>query len=171
MKRDRKYFTPEHLYESKKLWEYREKILNDSKLKKIYFLKSFRIMKITHSLIPLSEKINPFITPHGLFGIYISHGAKIGKNCVIFNNVTIGSNTLADSKNMGAPTLGNNIYIGAGAKIIGNVKIGNNVRIGANCIVSTNIPNNATVVMEHPRIIKKKSNSNIYYDWDGKKYE
>lgn len=32
----------------------------------------------------------PPILPHGLYGIIISHNAKIGKNCVIFHQVTIG---------------------------------------------------------------------------------
>ena len=45
------------------------------------------------------------------------------------------------------------MYIGCGAKIIGNVKIGSNVRIGANCVVTRDVPDNATVVLEKPRII------------------
>ena len=52
-------------------------------------------------------------------------------------------------------SLGDRVYIGAGAKIIGNVTIGNNVRIGANCVVTTDIPDNATVVLERPRVIRK----------------
>lgn len=43
------------------------------------------------------------ILPHGLNGIFISGGAKIGKNVVIFQHVTIGSNTLPDSKGGGVP--------------------------------------------------------------------
>lgn len=169
MVRDRKFFTPEYLYESKKLWVYKEKILNSNSkiLNKIRFIMSFRIMKKCHCLIPLNKNINQFTTPHGLFGIYISFGASIGRNCVIFNNVTIGSNTLKDSKGFGAPTIGNNVYIGAGAKIIGNVKIGDNVRIGANCVVTDDIPSNSTVVLPKPRIIKKEKNrDNKYRNWN-----
>ena len=91
--------------------------------------------------------------PHGFSGIFVSEGAKIGKNCVIFHQVTIGSNTLPGSSGQGFPTLGNKVYIGCGAKIIGNVKIGNNVRIGANCVVTRDVPDNATVVLEKPRVI------------------
>lgn len=85
--------------------------------------------------------------PHGLNGIIISHNAKIGKNCTIFHQVTIGEG------NGGAPTIGDNCLIGAGAKIIGGITVGNNVKIGANCIVSKDIPDNATVVLEQPRIL------------------
>ncbi len=169
MNRNRKYFTPEYLYESKKIWEYREKILKNKKslINKIRYIKAFRIMKVSHCLIPINNQVNKFITPHGLFGIYISFGAKVGKDCVIFNNVTIGSNTLDDSKGYGAPTIGDNVYIGVGAKIIGNVKIGNNVRIGANCVVVEDVEDNSTIVLQHPRIIKKKrKRNNNYYSWN-----
>ena len=86
---------------------------------------------------------------HGIKGIVIAGGAKIGKNCFISHQVTIGR-----SKNL-APVIGDNVYIGPGAKIFGGIKIGNNVRIGANCVVFQDIPDNATVVLEKPRIILK----------------
>lgn len=168
MKRDRKYFTPEYLYESNRLWFYRTKIIDGERkiINKIRMLIVFRIMKKCHCMVPINKNINKFVTPHGLFGIYISHGARIGTGCVIFNNVTIGSNTLADSKGFGAPVIGNDVYIGAGARIIGNVNIGNNVRIGANCVVCRDVPDNCTVVMNHPRVIsKEKKNNNKYIDW------
>lgn len=47
--------------------------------------------------------------PHGLHGIFISRYAHIGKECWIYQNVTIGE---VNSK---APTIGNNVLIGAGA--------------------------------------------------------
>jgi serine O-acetyltransferase len=91
--------------------------------------------------------------PHGLNGIHISKQAVIGKNCVILQQVTIGSNTLRDGKKIGSPTLGDNVYIGAGAKIIGKITIGSNVRIGANAVVVKDVPDNCTVVMNEPRVI------------------
>lgn len=108
------------------------------------------------SFFPLSAKVESMPTfPHGINGIFISAGAVIGKDCVIFHQVTIGSNTLSDSKGQGAPVIGNNVYIGAGAKIIGNVVVGNNVRIGANCVVTKDVPDNTTVVSAPVRYISK----------------
>lgn len=94
--------------------------------------------------------------PHGLHGIFISNNAKIGENCVIFQHVTIGSNTLKGSSKIGSPTVGNNCYIGAGAKIIGKVTIGNNCRIGANCIVVKDVHDNCTCVLRGMEIIDNK---------------
>ena len=80
--------------------------------------------------------------PHGMKSIFVSGAATLGRDCVIFQQVTIGSNTLADSKNLGAPTIGDRCYVGAGAKIIGNVRIGDDVRIGANAVVSRDTVDN-----------------------------
>ncbi len=85
--------------------------------------------------------------PHGIHGIFISAGCRIGRQCVIFQHVTIGSNTLPKSRGRGFPSIGHNCYIGAGAKIIGNVKIGDNVRIGANAVVHQDVPCNSVVTL------------------------
>ena len=93
--------------------------------------------------------VTPPILPHGLNGIIINDKAIIGRNCTIFQQVTIGE------WNNVAPIIGDNCLIGAGAKLLGGIKVGKNVKIGANCIVVTDIPDNAMVVMEKPRIIFK----------------
>jgi serine O-acetyltransferase len=106
--------------------------------------------------------------PHGLKGVFISGGSRIGVNCVIFQNVTIGSNPLPFSGPSGFPEIGDNCYIGAGATIIGGVKIGNNVRIGANCSVFSDIPPNSVVVSMPPRVIAREDLINKYYKWSSK---
>ena len=93
--------------------------------------------------------------PHGFSGIFISNSAIIGNGAVIFHQVTIGSNTLEDSRTKGAPIIGNNVYIGSGAKIIGNVTVGDNARIGANCIVVKDVPPNSVAVMRGFDIVVK----------------
>lgn len=113
------------------------------------------------------------IFPHGISGIFISREAKIGRNCIIFHQVTIGSNTLPDS-NIGSPVIGDNVYIGAGAKIIGNIIVGDNCRIGANAVVYTNMPANSVAVNAPTRIIERKvTMDNRFFtlreDKDGKK--
>lgn len=99
---------------------------------------------------------------HDLYGIFISGGASIGRNCTIFQHVTIGSNLLSNSKGFGAPKIGDNVLIGAGAKLIGNVSIGNNCRIGANCIVNFDMPDNCTAVMQTARLIQKENLNNKF---------
>lgn len=102
--------------------------------------------------LPYDEDIflSPPILVHGIFGIFISKRAKIGSNCTIYQNVNI-----VTSKNK-APRVGNNVFIGAGAVLIGDIVIGDNVKIGAGAIVAKDIPNNATVVCQHSRIILRE---------------
>ncbi|MCI9465423.1 MAG: serine acetyltransferase [Lachnospiraceae bacterium] len=88
--------------------------------------------------------------PHGLHGIFISRYAKIGENCLIYQNVTIGE------VNRKAPAIGDNCLIGAGAVIIGGVKIGSYVKVGAGAVVSTDIPDGCTVVSQPVRMIGEK---------------
>ncbi len=95
------------------------------------------------------------IFPHGPLGVFISNSAHIGKKCVIFQHVTIGSNTIKDSKNQGAPYLEDGVYIGCGAKIIGNVHVGRNARIGANCVVVKDVPSNSVTVIRGIETIEK----------------
>ncbi len=108
--------------------------------------------------------------PHGERGVFISGATKVGKNAIIFQQVTIGSVTLPDSKGLGAPTIGDNCYIGAGAKIVGKVTIGDNVRIGANAVVYQDVPDNSVVVSGAQKTITKKEPLiNRYYTYDDDK--
>jgi serine O-acetyltransferase len=100
------------------------------------------------------------IFPHSLYGIFISKDAVIGEKCVVFQQVTIGSNTIKGSPHFGSPKIGNNVYIGTGAKIIGKVNIGNNVRIGANAVVVNDIPDNCVVVNEKVRVLTNNESLN-----------
>lgn len=145
--------------DSEEFWKHRNKLLNSKNgfIKRYHRLCCSRILYKNNASIEEYTQIDgKIIFPHGLNGILISAGATIGKNCTIFHQVTIGSNTAEGSKHIGSPQIGDNVMIGAGAKIIGGIKIGNNVRIGANCVVVEDVLDNATVVMQKPRVILHK---------------
>lgn len=138
----------------KKYWKLHAKACKSKGYLSVFY--AFRAKRIQQKMggsFPVKPSISYFSTPHSFSGIYISTDSSVGEGCTIYQQVVIGSNKVKSSKGYGAPVIGNNVLIGAGAKIIGNVKIGNNVRIGANCCVTCDIPDNATVVMEKPRII------------------
>lgn len=54
--------------------------------------------------IPILSDINRFATTHGFYGIFISQRAKVGEGCVIYQQVTIGSNDLQNSRGGGGGT-------------------------------------------------------------------
>ena len=116
-----------------------------------------KYMRKNAASISIDAKIDAPITfPHGVSGIFITQSATIGKECVIFQQVTIGANTVKGSKTYGAPTIGNAVYIGAGATIIGGITIGDNARIGANASIVKDIPQNSVAVQPEIRIIHRK---------------
>jgi len=81
--------------------------------------------------------------------IVINASAKIGRNCTIFNGVTLGASFLGGL----GPKVGDNVCLCTGAKVIGDVKIGNNVIIGAGAVVVKDIPDNAIVVGVPAKVI------------------
>lgn len=81
-----------------------------------------------HNLKDLRLKGTVF--PHPI-GIVIAKDAQIGKNCVIYQNVTIGKKTGKTKEK--APMIGDNVTIYANSVIIGEIKIGDNAIIGTNC--------------------------------------
>lgn len=74
---------------------------------------------------------------------------KIGANCLIFHEVTLGMN--ANSAQF--PELGDNVDIYAGARVLGNIRVGHNAKIGANCVVANNVTDGCTVVVARNRVI------------------
>jgi len=65
-------------------------------------------------------------------GIVIAKSVKMGENCTVFQNVTIGVKGKGQKE---TPVIGNNVIIGAGAVILGNVKIKDNTTVKANSLV------------------------------------
>ena len=139
---------------------------NSMYLKKLYAFINRGFERETNSYLPFDTVIDgPLNFLHGTYGIFISGSAKIGKNCTLYQQVTIGSNMLVDSKGLGSPTIGDNCLIGAGAKIIGNIIIGNNCRIGANTVVTKDLSDNTVIVLGAPVVIQKEALVNTIYQY------
>lgn len=153
-------------YDREKYWTRREYVINPQKGRRIrkfiYLLYIKRCDAFNNA--SMGTDINhgaqfgsiPKL-PHGLKGIVISPDAKIGKNCTIFHQVTIG-NDYRDVHNV--PIIGDNVKIYPGAKIVGKITIGNNVEIGANAVVTKDIPDNSLVVAERCRIVCRGESNN-----------
>ena len=84
-------------------------------------------------------------------GVVINPNAVIGENCLLFQQVTIGT-----GPKPGVPTLGYHVDVGAGAKILGGVRIGDHARIGANAVVVDDVPDGCTAVGVPARILSAK---------------
>ncbi len=88
-------------------------------------------------------------------GIVIGEYARIGKNCIIHQGVTLGDR----GEEHGVPELriGAEVEIATGAKILGCLTIGDYARIGANAVVLENVPAAAVAVGIPARIVKYRT--------------
>lgn len=104
---------------------------------------------VTGADIPLTAQIGGgLLMPHPN-GIVVHPEARIGANCLIFQQVTIG---LVRSSPI-APRIGAGVDIGAGARILGPVTIGDGAQIGANAVVLADVPAGATAVGVPARVL------------------
>jgi serine O-acetyltransferase len=88
------------------------------------------------------------------FMIVINSKAKIGANCSISHEVTLGRASRGTQE--GYPTIGDGVYIGPGAKLVGNVTVGDGAAIGANAVVTKNVPSRGVAVGVPARVISYK---------------
>lgn len=91
--------------------------------------------------------------------------AKIGNNCTVYQNVTIGANYKENQKGMKYPVIGNNVKISPGAVILGPIKIGSNVVIGANAVVTKDFPDNTVIGGIPARILFKYKTKRFDKRW------
>jgi len=116
--------------------------------KKISLIRHHFWSIVTGADIPVTVEIGGgLLIPHPN-GIVIHARAKIGPNCLIFQQVTIGTN---NSK--GPPVLGGHVDIGAGAKVVGDFTVGDHAMIGANAVVLSDVPAGKTAVGIPARIL------------------
>lgn len=90
------------------------------------------------------------IFPHPM-GIVIHRSAVIGKNCVIYQGVTIGTRG-RDSR---PPTLGDDVIVWPSATIAGPVVVGDGAVIGPNTLVIDDVPPGAVVVSTRAQSLRR----------------
>jgi len=98
---------------------------------------------VTSADIPLNAKnLGGGLVLMHASGIVIHEESSLGPNCMVFQQVTIGTR----GGHPGAPRIGGHVDIGAGAKILGPVVIGDHAQIGANAVVINDVPAFAVAV-------------------------
>jgi serine O-acetyltransferase len=86
--------------------------------------------------IPLGVLGEALRLPHA-GTIAINGAGRVGRNCQIYQGVTIGSN------HRGAPTIGDDVFIGPNVTIIGPVIVGDRITIAAGSNIRSDIPSDS----------------------------
>ena len=100
-------------------------------------------------------------------GFYIIHPnniilgpIKIGENCSIHHNVTMGMAVANRDKSV--PVIGNNVWIGNGVIITGGITIGNGATISSGCVLAKDVPDNGLVIGNPGRVINQEYDNSSF---------
>ena len=88
---------------------------------------------------------------HGT-GLVLSHAARVGPRCILFQHVTLGVNIDPTTRETGAPMLEANVHVGPGAVLLGPIVIGAGTKITANAVLTHSVPPNSRVITPEPII-------------------
>ena len=85
-------------------------------------------------------KLDPGVAiVHGC-GLVISHAAKVGSGCILFQNVTLGESFDRQTQSQGAPSLGRDVHVMPGATLIGPISVGDGTKIMAGAVLRHSVP-------------------------------
>jgi len=101
------------------------------------------------------------ILAHGGSGVVIHPKARIGRNVIIHQQVTIGGTGMPG----GVPVIEDDVYLGAGCKILGHLTVGHNSVVGANAVVTRSIPARCVVAGVPARIIRENVDAHDVETW------
>lgn len=112
---------------------------------------------LSHCWISTAAEIGPgFFVAH-VCGIVIGAGSRIGQQCDIRQNTTLGGNfNKTDDEGRSQPTLGDEVSLGVGVVILGPVKVGDRSIVGANAVVTRDIPANTIAGGIPAKVIKER---------------
>jgi serine O-acetyltransferase len=88
---------------------------------------------------------------HGGIGVVIHPRARIGRNVLIGQGITIGGR----GRQTGVPRIGDDVYIAAGARILGDLTVGSGSIIAANAVVTRDVPPRTIVAGVPARVIRE----------------
>lgn len=81
---------------------------------------------------------------HGT-ALVLSREAKVGSGCILFQSVTLGVSIDPVTREVGGPTLEDDVHVGPGASLLGPITIGRGTKIMANAVVMQSVPADSLV--------------------------
>ena len=92
--------------------------------------------------------------------IAVNNEAVIGRNCTMYQGVTVGMEFRGKRK--GNPTIGDNVWIGSNACVVGNITVGDDVLIAPLSFVNFDVPSHSIVVGNPAKIVHREHATEAY---------
>jgi len=116
---------------------------------KVYWL-IFHVIEVVIGVsLPKSVEVGGGLRIYHFGNIFIHKNAKIGKNCILRQGVTLGNRHNDEF----APTLADGVELGAYAQVLGNVYLGEQCKVGAMTVVLQDVPEGKTICGHAGKII------------------
>jgi serine acetyltransferase len=103
----------------------------------VYWIVTARILGVE---LPTSTRIGPGLRMPHPHGIVLNPAVRIGSDCLIRHNVTIGNTTRRDGSERGVASVGDGVEFGAGCVVVGPLHVGDHARVGALSLVTRDVP-------------------------------
>jgi serine O-acetyltransferase len=114
--------------------------------------------------LPWKTQIGPgFLLTHG-WGLVVSPGAKIGRNVTLFHGVTLGQRDRISSigkREIGYPTIEDDVWIGPHAIIVGQVTIGRGSRIAGGAYIYESVEPYSIMMGNPAKVVKKNCTPDV----------
>jgi serine O-acetyltransferase len=111
-----------------------------------------RFVEVTIGIsISPKAQIGPGLLITHFGGVVIGPAVKMGANCAIGHDVTIGQARGGDDR---SPVIGDVVSIAPGAKVFGPITVGARTVIGANAVVNRDVPADAVAVGVPARVVR-----------------
>ena len=104
--------------------------------------------------LPVEATVGPRLRLYHPHGIVLNPGVRLGADCIIRQNVTIGNIVRRDGTEKGVASAGDGVEFGAGCVVVGAIHVGNEARIAALALVLDDVPDFGVVMGNPARLVR-----------------
>lgn len=104
--------------------------------------------------LPYQLEVGPRLRLYHPHSVVLNPGVRLGADCVLRQNVTIGNVVRRDGSEKGVASAGDGVEFGAGCVVVGNLHVGDRARIAALALVLDDVPAGG-VMVGNPATLKR----------------
>lgn len=104
--------------------------------------------------LPSRCQIGPGLRLYHPHSIVLNPGVRMGADCQLRHNTTLGNIVDRDGTERGNPVLGDGVDLGAGCAVLGPITVGDHARVGSLAVVTKDVPAWAVVVGNPAKVLR-----------------